>query len=186
DLNYYSSMRHDLKKLADNFHIKLFIIYISTPFNVCIKWNNTRKKPIPNKIIKKIHQKFDKFTKYNWDSPVAEYDLSQIKDLEVKAEELAISLISLVNLPPETLEEGKSREQTPNVDNQNLDRITRIYVGKLLQNLDFLPMKKKLSKTRKSFVKLHKNQFLNEIEIVRAFKEYLEQNLSINISEELF
>ena len=42
NLNYYSSMRHDLKKLTENFELKFFIIHISTPYNVCLQWNKKR------------------------------------------------------------------------------------------------------------------------------------------------
>ena len=42
-------------QVADDSKIKFFIVYISTPFDICLKWNKLRGKPIPNKIIKKIY-----------------------------------------------------------------------------------------------------------------------------------
>jgi len=54
DLNYYSSMRHDLKLIADSLNIKYYIIYISTPLKLCLERNVERGKPIPNKVIKNI------------------------------------------------------------------------------------------------------------------------------------
>jgi len=185
DLNYYSSMRHDLKDLANYFHIKFFIIYISTPFKICKKWNKKRKKPIPNNVIKKIQQKFDGFDRYNWDQPFAEYDLSQIQDLNGEVECLVKELINQVNLPLESINKGNIIEITTNKGNQNLDVITRAYIGKLLRSSNFFLLEKKLSKMRKSFIKLYKNQYLNDLEITKAFKKYLEQNLNINIPSEL-
>ena len=70
-------------------------------------------------------------------------------------------------------------------DNQNLDKITRIYVGKLLRNPKLMSLKKKIIKTRKIFVKLHKNKALKDFDIATTFKKYLEENLSIKISDEL-
>ena len=63
--------------------------------------------------------------------------------------------------------------------------MTRVYVGKLLQNSEFSSMKKSIIKTRKLFVKLYKNKFLKESEIAKSFKEFLEKRLSILISEKL-
>ena len=45
DLNYYTSMRHDLKRIADDLKRKLFIIHIATPLEVCIEWNQKRDQP---------------------------------------------------------------------------------------------------------------------------------------------
>jgi len=70
-------------------------------------------------------------------------------------------------------------------DNQNLDKITRIYVGKLLRNPKLMPFKNKIIKTRKRYMKLYKNKALKELEIVTTFKDYLEKNLTIKISDEL-
>lgn len=185
DLNYYTSMRHDLKKLADDFKIYFFIIKISTPLEICLKWNKLRGKPIPNKIIKNINKKFDNFGKYSWDNPEAIYDISRIQDLNKEIEDFVEKIKNIVNISKETLDKGKNLKDRSNLDNQNLDKITRVYVGKLLQNSEFSSMKKSIIKTRKLFVKLYKNIFLNESEIAKSFKEYLEKRLGILISEKL-
>jgi tRNA uridine 5-carbamoylmethylation protein Kti12 len=185
DLNYYTSMRHDLKKLADEIKIHFFIIHISTPFEICVKWNKLRGEPIPNKIIKKINKKFDNFGKYSWDNPKATYDLSQIKDLNKEIENLVEMIKNKVSLSIKISEKEEKAESFLNLDNENLDKITRIYVGKLLQNSELVSMKKNIIKIRKLFVKLYKNKSLKESEIVNNFKEYLEKRLNIIISEEL-
>jgi len=185
DLNYYTSMRHDLKKLADDTKIYFFIINISTPIETCLKWNKLRGKPIPNKIIKNINKKFDNFGKYSWDNPDAVYDMSKIQDLNKEIEDLVENLKSKVNISKEILDEGKNLKDFSNLDNQNLDKITRVYVGKLLQNSEFSSMKKSIIKTRKLFVKFYKNKSLKESEIANSFKEYLEKRLNVLISEKL-
>ncbi|MBY8985149.1 MAG: AAA family ATPase [Candidatus Lokiarchaeota archaeon] len=184
DLNYYSSMRHNLKIIADRFKLNFFIIYISTPFETCLKWNKKRGEPIPNEIVSKIQEKFDDFGKYKWDYPVVEIDISQIKDLNNKVDDLVDELVKKLSFSQKIFKREKIISKSSNWDNQNLDKITRIYVGKLLRNPKLTPLKKKIIKSRKKFVNLYKNKALNEIEIVKAFKKYLEKNLKIRISEE--
>ncbi|MFW9867841.1 MAG: AAA family ATPase [Candidatus Thorarchaeota archaeon] len=185
DLNYYSSMRHDLKKIADFFNIHLFIFHISTPYEICIKWNKSRGKPIPDKIIKRIHKKFDNFDKYGWDYPEAKYDLSQVLDLNKEVEELVELIEKKVNSSEDLLKRKVKSYSSSNMDNQHLDVITRNYVGKLLQQPELHSFKKKIIKARKMYVKLHKNKSLQKLEIIKSFREFLEFNLDIKISEEL-
>lgn len=185
DLNYYSSMRHDLKNLAENFNVNFFIIHISTPFETCLTWNEIRGEPIPNTTIKKINRKFDNFGKYSWDYPEAIYDISRIQDLNKEIEDLVERIKNKVSTSKEILEKEDRVKEFFNLDNENLDKITRVYVGKLLQNSEFISMKKNIIKTRKLFVKLYKNKSLKESEIANIFKEYLEKRLNIIISEKL-
>jgi tRNA uridine 5-carbamoylmethylation protein Kti12 len=166
NLNYYSSMRHDLKKLADLFELKFFIIYISTPYNVCLQWNIKRGKPIPNKIIKEVNKKFDYFNKYSWDRPLAEFDLSQIQNLDER-------------------ENTQESEETFNIENENLDQLTRVLVGKLLQDKEFFSLRESILRSRKRFVRLHKNSNLSSDEITQKFREFLEKSLKIKIPMDL-
>lgn len=181
DLNYYTSMRHDLKKLSEDFNICLFIIHISTPLDICLKWNKARGKPIPNKIIRRINRKFDNFYKYNWDIPEDNYDMSHIQDLNKKVENLVEEFIEKVNNPKKLPElEGKAKKDF-NIENENLDKITRDYVGKLFQDSKLTTMKKPILKARKFFVKINKNKNLKANEIPTAFRDYLEERLDIII-----
>lgn len=186
DLNYYTSMRHDLKKLSEDFNICLFIIHISTPLKTCLKWNKARGKPIPNKIMRRINRKFDNFYKYNWDNPEVSYDMSQIQDLNKKTDNLVVDFMKQVNNPKKLTEkEGKAKIEF-NVENENLDKITRDYVGKLFQDSKLLTMKKHILKARKFFVKFNKNKNLKANEIPIAFRDYLEERLDIIIPKDIF
>ncbi|MFX1377061.1 MAG: hypothetical protein ACFFA0_14745, partial [Promethearchaeota archaeon] len=186
DLNYYTSMRHKLKKIAEDFESHFFIIYISTPIEICLEWNKERGKPIPNKIIKKIYSKFDNFDKYNWDFPEATYDMSQIQDLKKEIEVLVDRLKIKVSKSERVSEKEEKGKKLINLNNEKLDKLTRDYVGILLQNSKFLPVKKTIIKARKLFINLYKNQFLKEYEIRTAFKDYLQKRFDIIISDELF
>ncbi|MFX1503612.1 MAG: AAA family ATPase [Promethearchaeota archaeon] len=183
DLNYYSSMRHDLKDIAENLKKSFFIIHIATPIETCLKWNELRGEPIPNEVIRKVRDKFDKFDKYNWDYPIATYDLSELIDIEFEIKKL------VDNLEDWTFFFNKkivSNKNTSNIYNENLDKITRIYVGKLLLNRSFLHLKKKIIKLRKIYVKNNKNKAHSNAEILKNFSEYLEKNLNIKISGNFF
>ncbi len=184
DLNYYSSMRHDLKNIADTLNLNFFIIHIATSIRTCLKWNEERDKPIPNEVINKIHDRFDKFNKYNWDFPIAKYDMSKISDLTFVIEELLDKIeTKMVFLKKEV----KTRKIMifSNMNNEILDKITRIYVGKLIQHPSFFLLKKRIIKLRKTFIKQNKNKALREPEILKSFKNFLEENLNIKIYQNL-
>ncbi len=96
DLNYFSSMRHDLKKIADNLGFKYFIVHITTPLDVCLKWNKKRGRPIPNKVIKRISNKFDNFNKYYWDYPIIRYDHTKFQPFDGKTERIIEEIIEKI------------------------------------------------------------------------------------------
>jgi len=185
NLNYYSSMRHDLKKLAEDFELNFFIIYISTPYNVCLQWNVKRGKPIPNKVIKEVNKKFDHFNKYSWDRPLAEFDLSQIQDLDQEIENLVNIISQMIELSSITRKNAQESKETFNIENENLDQLTRVLVGKLLQDKEFLSLRESILKSRKLFIRLHKNNHLTSDEITQKFREFLEKSLKIKIPMDL-
>jgi len=181
DLNYYSSMRHDLKNIADILNIHFFIIHIATPIEICLKWNEERGKPIPNEVISKIQDKFDKFNRYYWDHPTVSYNLSDILDIDQAIKEFLAKLEDKM-IPKNQKLRTEGTKIVSNIFNENLDKITRIYVGKLIINPNYLALKNKIIKLRKNYVKKNKNKALSEVEIVYNFKNYLEKSLNIKIS----
>ncbi len=181
DLNYYSSMRHDLKKIADELDVNFFIIHISTPLEVCLKWNEKRGKPIPNKIIKRISKKFDDFNKYNWDTPYAIYNMNQTLDLNDSLINFANRIHLNVKQSKKIFERETEFRHDSNLYKEKLDKITRNYVGILLLNSNYIPLKNKIIKLRKKFLKIKKNEFLGESEIQNSFQTFLEESLSIKI-----
>ncbi|MFW9898498.1 MAG: AAA family ATPase [Candidatus Thorarchaeota archaeon] len=182
DLNYYTSMRHDLKEIAENLGLKYFIIHISTPLEICIKWNEERGKPIPNSVIININQKFDEFGKYNWDIPIANYDLSKLKDLNQYIEKLINNFIQNLKALKIRTEKKEIVKQTLSLDNEKLDRITRKIVGDLLRTPKYRSLKNKIIKYRKMYVKKRANTVLSKSDIIKTFKQYLEKSLNIKIS----
>ena len=185
DLNYYSSMRHDLKSIADALNVDFFIIHIATPIGICLKWNEKRGEPIPNVVIKGIHEKFDHFNKYKWDSPDAVFDLSQIVELAPIVEDFIENVLIKRDSKEFKDKSIEKRKKFLNLYNENLDKITRIYVTKLLHQSSYLVLKKRIIKLRKNFVNKNKNKALNDLEISKSFKLFLENNLNIRIDEDL-
>jgi tRNA uridine 5-carbamoylmethylation protein Kti12 len=178
DLNYYSSMRHDLKSIADDLRINFYIIHISTPLELCLKRNEKRGKPIPNRVIQKIHIKFDNFKKYKWDRPFKTYSSTQSRDPVKFIEDLIIKIA-------EDLKKTTTRTTVRNsLHSSNLaalDLITRKYVGRLLDVPQNLSHKGDILKYRKSFIKKRKNYLTDTKAILEDFKRYLAQNLNINL-----
>jgi tRNA uridine 5-carbamoylmethylation protein Kti12 len=175
-------MRHDLKNIAENLSLKYFIIHISTPLEICVKWNEERGKPIPNSVIINISQKFDDFGKYNWDIPIANYDLSKLKDLNQYIERLINLFIQNLKILKARTEKKEFIKQTSSLDNEKLDRITRKIVGDLLRTPKYSSLKNNIIKYRKMYVKTRANTVLSESDIVKTFKQYLEKSLNIKIS----
>ncbi|MFX0144831.1 MAG: AAA family ATPase [Candidatus Hodarchaeota archaeon] len=181
DLNYYSSMRHDLKEITDDLNLGFYIIYIATPIEICMKWNEKRGEPIPKEVIVKIQDKFDMFDKYYWDKPIAKYDLSEIVDLNIIIMEFLTRLDKEMNIRDHKIIKKKITNDLSSY-NENLDKITRTYIGKLVLNPYFNPLKKKIFQLRKTYIKENKNKALSEAEILKSFKIYLEKTLKIKIS----
>jgi len=182
DLNYYSSMRHDLKLIAEDLNLSLFIIHISTPLEICLKWNEKRGKIIPESVVRKIAQKFDTFDKYKWDYPIASIDLSEIKNFHEVFENLMNRITHDIENLYEREKQGMILKQNSKRYNELLDKITRNIVGEILKNPEYNPLKNQILKYRKLYVKINRNTSFNESLITRTFKEYLRENLSIKIS----
>lgn len=181
DLNYYSSMRHDLKLITEELNLNFFIIYISTPLEMCLQWNEKRGKILPDSVIKKIARKFDNFDKYKWDYPIASINLAEVKNFD----DILTNIINKITHDREILygrdKERAKLQQSSDLYNERLDKITRTIVGELLQNSKFGPLKNQILKYRKLYVKMNLNKSLDESQISRTFKEYLEENLNIKI-----
>lgn len=179
-------MRHNLKEIADTLNLKFFIIHIATPFKICLKWNEDRGELIPNEIIRKILRKFDKFDKYSWDFPDATFIISQILDIKGAIEKYVNTLIERLEYLEQIARKEKKKKNHSNIDIEKLEKISRIYVGNLLQNSNYLPNKDNILKLRKLFVKNNRNKSLKVSEITSSFKNYLEKSLNIKISENSF
>ncbi|TFG05603.1 MAG: adenylyl-sulfate kinase [Promethearchaeota archaeon] len=182
DLNYYTSMRHDLKEIADKLKLEMFIIHIETPLNTCLRWNMDRGHPIPNDLIRKINDKFDKFDKYSWDFPIARFDLSKIKNLDSSVEKLLKKINRELKSSREHDEKKSALRDELTLRNEMIDKITRNIVGKLLEDPRNTDFKNDIIKHRKKFVKKNLNKSMDELLIAKNFKKYLKESLGHEFS----
>lgn len=182
DLNYYTSMRHDLKLIAESLRLKFFIIYISTPLEICLIWNNLRGNPVPNEVLRKVNDKFDEFNKYSWDLPDAQLDISQVSNLKEKSEKLVDIIEKRLKASIKPTNEKSHLKTRSDLNNEKFDKITRDIVGHILQDPDYFPFKKKIIEARKLYIKEYLKTSLNEAEIQRSFKLFLENRLKIKFT----
>lgn len=179
DLNYYRSMRHDLKLIANNLKIRFFIVHLSTPLKTCLEWNKKRGSIIPDEVIYKIQEKIDKFDRYNWDFPIYSVDLSISKNLdEVSNEILNIIEINL-NLLEESFQSLKIKKVGEKIENKKreLDVLTRKMVSKMLKEQRIQSNGKTISNFRKQFINKNVNSDLSVSELVNKFEKLIRNKL---------
>ena len=179
DLNYYTSMRHDLKSIADGLCINFYIIYISASLELCLKRNENRGKPIPDVVIQKIHNKFDNFKKYKWDYPFKTYISTQISDPVKFVGELIKKITEDIDKKSYKTSVKKTRNSS---DLEAIDLVTRKYVGSLLNTPQFRSHKDKILKYRRYFLKNKTNSLSDTEAILEDFKRYLAKNLKIKLN----
>jgi tRNA uridine 5-carbamoylmethylation protein Kti12 len=179
DLNYYTSMRHELKVIAEKLHLQYFIIHISTPREICLEWNKKRGKPIPDEVIIEISKKFDNFDNYEWDKPDKVYNLFKIRN----EGDLKDSIKGLIEYIQEQPKKQKIRDLPIEKENikEKADSITREIVGKILSNPNNRDKKEKLLQLRIEFVKNVAEGNLSEKEIEYSFKNYILKNSRIEV-----
>jgi tRNA uridine 5-carbamoylmethylation protein Kti12 len=181
DLNYFSSMRHDLKDIADKLEKDYFLVHIATPIAQCVKWNDERGNPIPNQVIYNIKEKFDFFGDYAWDNPIKVYDLSKNLNLESEIQNLLLNIEKQLKLTK--LKGLRIEEKNENIIkyHQALDIETRKVVGKLFTESNFRNIKNDILRIRKLFIKINSETFLKKSEISKNFIDFLEDKLKVDI-----
>jgi O-phosphoseryl-tRNA(Sec) kinase len=176
DLNYYTSMRHDLKEIAEKLKIPFYIIHISTPVEQCIVWNGARGKPIPNDVINNIFDKFDYFNTYSWDKPFRTFNLSEKIDLGEKIKQLLKEIEQDINLTKEQYGINKA-QKFENPYKEKLDLITRKVVNHFINNRNEESNVSKILILRKRFIKQNLDNEMSNSEIAKKFNLFLKTQL---------
>ncbi len=176
DLNYYSSMRHDLKEVAEKVDIPFYIIHISTPVDQCVLWNEKRGKPIPNQVIQNINKKFDLFDSYSWDKPIISIDLSEVTNLDAKIRNLLKLIEQDIKLTSEQIQKSLLKK-TKNRYKQSLDQITRKIVNQYIIHLKETSLIPQIIRLRKVFIKENLNNEMSNLVIANKFKFFLKNQL---------
>ena len=177
DLNYYTSMRHDLKEVAKKVDSSFYIIHISTPMSQCIIWNEKRGKPIPNNVVRNINQKFDLFDTYSWDKPIISIDLSEITNLEEKIKNILKIIEQDIKLTSEQYKKSVLKKPM-NRYKERLDQVTRKIVNQYASDLKQSPLIPQIIRLRKVFIKENLNNEMSNLDITNQFKLFLKTQIN--------
>ncbi|MHA1943752.1 MAG: AAA family ATPase, partial [Candidatus Thorarchaeota archaeon] len=148
DTNYYTSMRHELFKIAIESRCGFAIIHVATLVTTALQWNRERADTrIPDSVIEDISERFDlPGSRYLWDN----------SDLEVDME-----LQELTSIIPEIIEileelEPALKPKPSLITSSEFDRLdieTRLTVSKFLQEHPELRGNRKVSIIRRSVLR---------------------------------
>ena len=171
DINYYQSMRHELKEIARKNHTIYLIVFFDVPLETCLKRNKDRGYPIPQDVIEKIQEKFDKpGQKYKWDSSF--YRVTGENSVKDEAVLLAEKIEPYLN---QQLKLKSIREEAELSMAMEIDKITRKLVSTYIKEGERNP--KKVSDLRKEFLKLAAEKSYALKKIKDKFYKFLEENL---------
>lgn len=144
DMHYLTSMRHDIRSIAENLGAYYATVYLSTPLEICLQWNQTRSKErrVPNAVFEQVERKFDvPGKKYRWDLPdftfsPAENHLNQLlKKLAEFIEKIIKTAPKLVEIKKNGTELRKDKQEM--IDSKNkaeeLELMTRRLWGDIIK-----------------------------------------------------
>jgi O-phosphoseryl-tRNA(Sec) kinase len=167
DTNYYTSMRHDLYDLARINECIFAVVFVATPLDIALEWNLRRNTIIPEHVIKRIQDRLDKpGTKYAWDKPIAEIDLTT-----VRTSHAALEILREL----ETTEPATFAKPDPDETVHTLrDKVTRLVIAKFLRENRYLRNDDNVHRIRKTVLHDAKKQNIS----VKETKDRLEWELS--------
>ena len=175
DMNYYKSMRHDLRELAIRMAIPFVIIYISTPREIALSWNEKRGLPIPQEVIEDAFNKFDIPGKdYEWDVPILTADLSKVTP-ENTAKETVILIRELLSKPSISKIRTVAQPSEEDRYKEAIDQLTRKIISEIIALKKDETLAKKLSDVRRDFLKMAIKNELTLDEVSVKFKEIVEK-----------
>jgi selenocysteine-specific elongation factor len=152
DLNYYKSMRSDLRHIAKRSGSDYDIVFVDTPVEYAVKWNQERGSPIPSSLIEEINEKFDPPKgDYKWDTPLVVVDPSKQSHGEIADIIVSAVLKRLENpirsKPKKVVEDEKSLRA------RGIERETRKSMMEVMNRYKNPDLGISLSKIRKEVVK---------------------------------
>lgn len=149
DMNYYKSMRHELKELAEQNNAHFIIIHIQISLQTALKWNKKRGSPIPDEVIKRVHDRFDAPGDYAWDNPHYTIQSDKVNPQSAVKAILPV-LIPIINHPPTP--PNLPTSSTPGI-NEAIDKLTRKIITEFARSHPDPLLMKRISAFRKDFIK---------------------------------
>jgi len=168
DLNYYKSMRSDLRQLAKRSGSDYDIVYVDTPVEVAVRWNQERGSPIPRSLIEEINQKFDPPKgDYKWDTPLAVVDPSKQSYEEIASLIAAAVLKRLEN--PIRSKPKRVAEDEKTLRARGIERETRKAMMEVMTRYKNPDLGVSLSAVRKEAVRRALADGLKPVDAVELF-----------------
>lgn len=168
DLNYYKSMRSDLRQIAKRADADYDIIFVDTPVEQAIKWNQERGSPIPDALIEEINQKLDPPKgDYRWDTPLAVVDPSKQSYEEIASIIVSSVLKRLEN--PIRSKPKKIAEDKKSLVARGVERETRKSMMEIMTRYKNPDLGISLSRVRKEVVKQALQDGLKPVDAVKLF-----------------
>ena len=149
DMNYYKSMRHELKQIAFEHQAHFVIIHIQIPLGIALDWNEKRGLPIPQEVIKRVQERFDPPGDYKWDNPLLTIHSHEVEP-ESAVQMILSELIPLITVPYEP--ESPPEPTKPGIKEQ-IDKMTREIVSYFAKGIKDPTVQKKISVFRISYLR---------------------------------
>jgi len=165
DMNYYKSMRHELKQIAEENQAHFILVHIQIPLEIALEWNQNRGLPVPQEVIRTVYERFDAPGDYQWDIPVLTIQSNETP-LELAKEEILAKIIPIITLPSKL--KVAQPAATPGI-NEKIDKITRDIVAEVAKTTKDSALLKKISKFRLDYIK---NLEVNEISFEKIAKDF--------------
>lgn len=167
DVNYYRSIRRQLKRIAKRAGASFAIVYVDTPLEVALRWNGERGEPVPNTVIEEMYHKLDRpGEKYRWDTPLLIVDPSKSR-LDELTQLVASKVAQKVREERDTPAEKKLMKlQSTRMD---LDRETRRAMGEVMKRYGNLELTGEISDLRKKIIDDAMERKLSVVEATGLF-----------------
>ena len=173
DMNYYKSMRHNLKQIADDNQAHFILIHIQIPLDTALEWNLKRGSPIPQEVIKRVADRLDPPGEYKWDIPLKTIQTDKLEP-ETAVKNIFSELSSLITKPFKI--EAPPSPSKPGI-HEKIDKITREVVTEFARLEKDSSLLKKISSFRKTYLKtiLDQNIPLESLkdDFATKLKEYI-------------
>ncbi len=174
DMNYYKSMRHELKEISEEFHAHFILIHIDVPLGVALKWNKERGSPIPQHVIERVSARFDRPGDYQWDIPLLTIQ-SNLVTPEIAIQKIVSKIIPIISAP---FQPNITPPPSQPSIHEKIDKITRNIVASLATKERNPQILKQVSNFRITYIKNIDTDESNLEEIERDFAQKLQKFVS--------
>jgi len=168
DLNYYKSMRSELRQIAKRSGSDYDIVFVDTPVEVAVKWNQERGSPIPQSLIEDVNQKLDPPKgDYKWDTPLVVVDPSKQSSAEI-ASIIVTAVLKRLEKPIRS-KPKKVVEDEKSLRARGIERETRKSMMEVMTRYKNPDLGISLSRIRKEVVKKALADGLKSVDAVELF-----------------